>query len=190
MNKSPELIELCAAIEKWAGKPISGPKDFLALSMKIWNETHSQISISTLERVWGYVEGTQKAHRASLDILARCLGYTGYADFTKQLSQTQKPTSEYITNSTIRTEDLTMGAKIRLAWLPNRVVIIKFHGNLQFEVVESHNSKLKVGDTFQCAYFIENQPLYIDKLCQNDARPVSYVLGKSGGLTEVTLLAD
>ena len=26
MNKSPELIELCAAIEKWIGKPMSGPK--------------------------------------------------------------------------------------------------------------------------------------------------------------------
>ncbi len=190
MNKSPELIELCTAIEQWAGKTMSGPTDFDALSMKIWDKTHVQLSSSTLKRIWGYYKDTGKAHRSSLDILAQCLEYAGYADFTKQLSQCQKPTSEYITNSTIRAEDLTMGTTIRLAWLPNRVVIIKFLGNLQFEVVESHNSKLKVGDTFQCAYFIENQPLYLDKLCRNDAPSVSYVLGKSGGLTEVTLLAE
>lgn len=190
MNKSPELIELCAAIEKWIGKPMSGPNDFDALSMKIWNITHTQLSPSTLKRIWGYYKDTGKAHRSSLDILARCLGFAGYADFAKQLSKRQNPTSEYIANSTIRTEDLAVGATIRLAWLPDRTIIIKFLGNLLFEVIESYNSKLNVGSTFKCAYFITNHPLYFDKLCYGDAAPVSYVLGKSGGLTEVTLLAD
>lgn len=190
MNKSPELIELCTAIEQWAGKTMSGPNDFDALSMKIWDKTHIQLSSSTLKRIWGYYKDTGKAHRSSLDILSRCLGYTGYTEFLQQLSKIQKPTSEYIANSTIRTEDLAVGATIRLAWLPNRMVVVKFLGNLLFEVIESHNSKLKVGGTFTCAYFIKNHPLYLDKLCYGDATPVSYVLGKSGGLTEVTLLAD
>ena len=190
MNKSPELIELCTTIEQWAGKTMSGPNDFDALSMKIWDKTHIQLSSSTLKRIWGYYNDTGKAHRSSLDILSRCLGYTGYTEFLQQLSKKQKPTSEYIANSTIRTEDLAVGATIRLAWLPNRMVVVKFLGNLLFEVIESHNSKLKVGGTFTCAYFIKNHPLYLDKLRYGDGAPVSYVLGKSGGLTEVTLLAD
>ena len=83
MNKSPELIELCTAIEQWAGKMMSGPTDFDALSMKIWDKTHVQLSSSTLKRIWGYYKDTGKAHRSSLDILAQCLEYAGYADFVE-----------------------------------------------------------------------------------------------------------
>ena len=47
MNNSPEQIKLCTAIENWFGKPTSGPNDFDALSMKILDKTHTQLSSST-----------------------------------------------------------------------------------------------------------------------------------------------
>ena len=153
MNKSPELIELCTAIEQWAGKTMSGPNDFDALSMKIWDKTHIQLSSSTLKRIWGYYNDTGKAHRSSLDILSRCLGYTGYTEFLQQLSKKQKPTSEYIANSTIRTEDLAVpSVSLRKtkhsSCFRSSSVFLSFSCSSCFFL--SHNRKACCGSLFSC----------------------------------------
>lgn len=52
----------------------------------------------------------------------------------------------------------------------------------QCRVAESINFKLNVGDTFSCGCFINNYPLYLNRLLHGDMTPTSYVCGKEGGI--------
>ena len=65
-------------------------------------------------------------------------------------------------------------------------IISQFAGyrdwELTFLVVDSINSKLEKGDTFQCSIFIEGEPLYLDKLKHKRYTDVSYIAGKNEGI--------
>lgn len=80
------------------------------------------------------------------------------------------------------TEELSRGDRVRLTWHPDRTCDIEYHGNLHFEVVASENTRLKVGDTFECSLIVEGEPLYLDHLRQPGRPPVSYVCGKKSGV--------
>lgn len=51
-----------------------------------------------------------------------------------------------------------------------------------FEVVDSVNSKLLVGDRFCCSCFIDNEPLYLTRLVRDDKVLGVYVCGQKGGI--------
>jgi hypothetical protein len=74
-----------------------------------------------------------------------------------------------------------------IAWQPNRVCLLNYLGDNQFEVMESQNSKLKVGDTFRCGLFILGEPVYIDDLRQNNGigEPKLFVIGNKSGLVKL-----
>ena len=44
------------------------------------------------------------------------------------------------------------------------------------------NTRLKVGDTFECSLIIEGEPLYLDNLRQDGHPPIAYVCGKKSGV--------
>ena len=51
-----------------------------------------------------------------------------------------------------------------------------------YEVLDSQNSKLQVGDTFHCSIFIEGEPLFLDKLSHGTYQNIAYVAGKKDGV--------
>lgn len=55
-------------------------------------------------------------------------------------------------------------------------------GNSRFEVTESINSKLSVGDTFSCNLFIQNEPLYLSNLIHEGYTSLNYVAGENNGV--------
>ena len=186
MNKNyPEIKELCKALEKWAERPMRGPSDFDFLADAIWRHSKQQLSTSTLKRIWGYVDGTEKVRRSTLDILSRCAGYADWDMFVQSLPATSACSSDYILGDTLRSADLTVGDLLQLSWRPNRHLAVRYLGNMTYEVVKSENSKLHAGDTFSCTHFTVGQPLFIDHLQHDEAKPLAYVAGKNGGLTEV-----
>ena len=72
MNKKYSL--LTDAIEKYTSKKFKTNHDFEWLAKEIEEVTHEHLSTSTLMRIWGYRKGV-KAHKSTLDILARYIGY-------------------------------------------------------------------------------------------------------------------
>jgi hypothetical protein len=60
-----------------------------------------------------------------------------------------------------------------------------YKGNNQFEVTESENAKLKVGDSFTCDRFTPNEPLYVEHIT-DDGNKELFVMGNKGGLTKVS----
>ena len=189
MNKNaPEVIQLRKDVETRLGMRPAAPADFETLIAQVWLHLHENISLSTLERLWGYIDGANKTRRSTLNILSRYVGSRDWDDYTSRLLNEEQGSSNPFIADGVHTQDLQSGQKLEVTWLPNRRCVFRYLGDMRFEVVESVNSKLSVGDTFTSTFFLIGQPLYIDHLVLTGHPIVSYVAGNNGGLQSVSLL--
>jgi hypothetical protein len=183
----PEIYELRLRIETSIKRKIQTPADFDFLRGIIWERTHEQISTSTLKRLWGYVDGVDNARNSTLNVLSKALGYENWDAFILKLKSENVDNSDLVMSESMSSSDLKIGDMLMIAWQPNRVCRLKYLGDNQFEVMESQNSKLKVGDTFRCGLFILGEPVYINDLRQNNGtgEPKLFVIGNKSGLTKL-----
>ena len=183
----PEIYELRLRIETSIKRKIQTPADFDFLRGIIWERTHEQISTSTLKRLWGYVDGIDNARNSTLNVLSKALGYENWDAFILKLKLENMDNSDLVMSESVSSSDLKIGDRLMIAWQPNRVCRLKYLGDNQFEVMESHNSKLKVGDTFRCGLFILGEPVYINDLRQNNGtgEPKLFVIGNKSGLVKL-----
>lgn len=183
----PEIYELRLRIEASIKRKIETPADFDFLRGIIWERTHEQISTSTLKRLWGYVDGVDNARNSTLNVLSKALGYENWDAFILKLKSENVDNSDLVMSESVSSSDLKIGDRLMIAWQPNRVCRLKYLGDNQFEVMESQNSKLKVGDTFRCGLFILGEPVYINDLRQNNGtgEPKLFVIGNKSGLTKL-----
>ena len=183
----PEIYELRLRIEASIKRKIETPADFDFLRGIIWERTHEQISTSTLKRLWGYVDGIDNARNSTLNVLSKALGYENWDAFILKLKSENMDNSDLVMSESMSSSDLKIGDRLMIAWQPNRVCRLKYLGDNQFEVMESQNSKLKVGDTFRCGLFILGEPVYINDLRQNNGtgEPKLFVIGNKSGLTKL-----
>lgn len=188
MNKNaPEVIQLRKDVEARFGTRPATPSDFQSLTYQIYQCLHENLALSTLERLWGYVEGADNTRRSTLNILSRYVGSRDWDDYTTRLKEGEHGSSNPFIAEGIHTKDLQPGQVVEVTWLPNRRCVFRYLGDMRFEVVESVNSKLNVGDSFVSTFFLAGQPLYIDQLILTGHTPVSYIAGNNGGLQSVTL---
>lgn len=185
----PEIYELRLRIETSIKRKIETPADFDFLRGIIWERTHEQISTSTLKRLWGYVDGVDNARNSTLNVLSKALGYENWDAFILKLKSENVDNSDLVMSESMSSSDLKIGDMLMIAWQPNRVCRLKYLGDNQFEVMESQNSKLKVGDTFRCGLFILGEPVYINDLRQNNGtgEPKLFVIGNKSGLTKLII---
>ena len=187
-KNAPEIIQLRKDVEARLGMRPATPADFETLIAQIWLLLHENIALSTLERLWGYVNGANNTRRSTLNILSRYVGARDLDDYTDRLKAEEHDSSQPFIAEGIHTQELQPGQQLEVTWLPNRRCVFRYLGDMRFEVVESVNSKLSVGDTFVSTFFLIGQPLYIDHLILTGHNTVSYVAGNNGGLQSVTLL--
>ena len=191
MNKSaPEVIQLRKDVEARFGTRPATPADFESRTAQIWLCLHENLALSTLERLWGYVDGANNTRLSTLNILSRYVGSRDWNDYTNRLKEGEHGSSNPFIAEGIHTKDLQPGQSIEVTWLPNRRCVFRYLGDMRFEVVESVNSKLSAGDTFVSTFFLTGQPLFIDQLVLTGHTTVSYVAGNNGGLQSVTLLTQ
>ena len=189
MNKNaPEVIQLRKDVEARLGMRLVTPADYETLIAQIWLRLHENIALSTLERLWGYVEGANSTRRSTLNILSRYVGSRDWDDYISRLLNEEHGSSNPFIADGVHTQDLQPGQELEVTWLPNRRCKFRYLGNMRFEVLESVNSKLSVGDTFVSTFFLIGQPLYIDHLVLTGKNTVSYVAGNNGGLQSIKLL--
>lgn len=172
---------LCERVEQACGRKMMTPKDFQFLTAQIYAITNQSVSAPTLRRIWGYQDKGRFTPRGfTLNILARYVGFKSWADFCDIASDCDS--SDFINNRHFYVNELTPGDRMRIMWNPDRCVTIKFEGIDIFVVEESLNSKLKVGDRFCCRTFIQQEPLYLDRLIREGCMPSHYVCEKQGGI--------
>ena len=186
MNHSPEIKCLRSDLEQRVGQQLQSPADFQLLIQQIWEKNHAVLSLSTIKRLWGYVESNGAPRLSTLNTLAQFLGFTDWNAYLVALEQRGGTESTMFTGEGIQTADLQAGDRIAVAWQPNRQCIFRYVGDNQFIVEESKNAKLQQGTTFSAAHFMIGQPMYLDNILLADGTRTSYVAGKRNGLTSVT----
>ena len=146
------------------------------------------LSLSTIKRLWGYVESNGAPRLSTLNTLAQFLGFADWNAYLVSLEQRGGIESAIFTGEGIQTVDLQAGDRIAVAWEPNRQCNFRYLGDNQFVVEESKNAKLQRGTTFSAARFMISQPMYLDNIFLVDGTRTSYVAGKLNGLTSVIKL--
>ena len=88
----------------------------------------------------------------------------------------------------VKTEDLRVGDRLRIGWLPDRLCVVEFGGGRTFRAVETENSTMRPGDTFECGMFILGYPLAVDNFVHDSETVPRYVMGTDHGLTTLERL--
>lgn len=180
MNKSPEISFLLDEVAKQFGGRLETSTDFDALEAAIAEKLSDTISSATLKRLWGYVSQHPRQRLSTLDLLAR---YTGRKDFRSLCLELQE-TSDFFSETSIRSEEIEPGRHLQLRWMPDRVVIFRALGAGRFEVEDGGRSKLRAGDRVEALEFIQGQPLYLS-IERDGVRLRPYVAGRAKGLTHI-----
>lgn len=175
---------LCEAIEKRAGMKMKTSTDFDWLSKQIMDTVHQMVSANTLKRLWGYYEHVHvKTRKNVLDMLSQYLGYSSYSVFMMNINAKEgKSISDFVNTRHLETKRLNTGALISVNWQPDRTMTIEHLGDGRFIIREVENSKLCVGDTFECYLMIEGEPLFLSNLVHLGNSPMAYQAGKIGGI--------
>lgn len=183
---------LCHAVEVALGIKISGPKSFECLRTFIYNRTGQYIGLTTLKRIWKYIDATHKTRHDTLSILARAVGFADYDDFLKvnkhNSTETRISSSPKFGRSIDVINDLQEGDELKLYWHPERECHVKYLGNMQFEVLSSKNTRIKAGDTFFCHLILAGHPLYLSGLSRKNSAPMAYICGKLHGGIQFEIL--
>ncbi|MGM9734883.1 MAG: hypothetical protein ACI3ZL_00570 [Candidatus Cryptobacteroides sp.] len=182
-NIIPELTYLLSAVEKKYGRRIATSTDFESLSVVIEHEAGDHVSSSTLKRLWGYVSMKPTPRIATLDVLSRYVGVRDFHGFCEALRQSSIYDSTFFSSRCICASDLEAGEQILVGWAPDRIVRLRYLGESEFEVADSRNSQLRVGDRFGLANVLMGYPLYISRILRDGEWTPSYVAGRNGGIT-------
>lgn len=187
MENEKEIIVLRSMIEESVGRKMLSPSDFQFLTGVIAERCKETLGVTTLKRIWGYIDGYDTLRNSTLSILARCVGYRDWADFQKNY-HAEGESSNPVLGRVIESALLETGVSLRVTWAPDRRCTFLHLGDGRFEVTAAENSKLRVGDTFHCSYFVIGQPLYMDDFVRCQSAPSMFVVGNKGGLSEVSIL--
>lgn len=169
-------------IEQMMGKPLQVAGDFARLSERLVQRTRERVSASTLRRFWGYDSEGVQPRRYTLDVLSRFVGYRSFDDFCQKNGEGEVQSGLVLADK-VTASELHPGERLRLTWLPDRVMVVEHDGDGRFTVVEAQNTRLSAGDTFEVSVFIAHEPLYLDRLVHDGGQPAVYVVGKKDGIT-------
>lgn len=187
----PEITALRSRVEEKYGEPLETHNGFILLVGAIEAEVREHVSESTLERMWGY--STREAAYISLrtlNVLSRYVGASSWKGFREDLKTSSQVESEEFSGDSIVTAALSAGKRLQLGWLPDRMITVEYRGMNRFVVIESLNSSLRPGDSFECLQIQVGRPLYLDRFRRAGADgEARYVAGDRSGLTLVKVYA-
>lgn len=183
-----QVKELREEVEKIVGK-ISGHNKFIELTSLIEDKCKEHISITTLERLWGY--STRNANNISeriLDIIAEFVDAKDWHHFC-HTPRNNKESELFRNDSIINCNKLEKGTRLRLGWMPDRICEIEYLGNNRFIATRTENSSIKPGDSFSCLQIQKGRELYMDYFAHSGETGtdsnVRYVVGQINGLSIV-----
>ncbi len=169
-------------MEKVSGRRMQTPQDFDFLAEKILGKTQQRISVSTLKRLYGYVNAESSLRRSTLDILSQYVGYVSWAAFCVRNEEDLPVKSYPLLAESLSADILCEDDRVVVTWMPDRECVFRCTGFHHFVVERSRGSKLREGDTFVCHLFIKGEPLYLESVVMQGAQPVNYVCGRENGV--------
>lgn len=188
MSKKTALQTLIHATNQSLGYTPKTPTDFNDLSLAIKKKTNYSISLSSLKRLWGYVDYKSFPSPNTLNILARYNEYEDWEDFLKSNEFSEdSQTSEFLKGSVIDAESLIPGDTVRINWELDKTCDIEYLGDHRFRITSSQNIKLKGGDTFTLHSVCVGLPFFAADIHREDEIIPGYVGAKNNGITSIML---
>ena len=184
-----EILQLREMVETSVSRKMKTPADFQFLTGVIQERCKETLGVTTLKRIWGYVDGYDTTRYSTLSILARCVGFRDWDDFLANHARSGE-SSNPVLGRALHPDDIPQEGLVRIAWAPDRRVLLRHLGDGHFLVMESENSKLKPGDSFHCSCLILGEPLYLDNFVRGSNAPTLFVVGNKGGLTEARMVRE
>ncbi|MBR6284407.1 MAG: hypothetical protein IKR25_08965 [Muribaculaceae bacterium] len=187
MNVNRDDIDaLLHLVELKLGRSLVTPYDFDMLTAAVAKKTGTSISRSTVKRLVGYVGDKHEPSPTTLNTLAR---YAGYRDWSAFLSRGSDPTSGTLNDELVQTAQLTVGDRIELEWLPDRHCVLRYLGEIRFEVEQVTGShSLASGDTLNVMVFCLGQPLQATNHHHGGTIHPLYIAASQHGLTALHLI--
>lgn len=190
-SDAPQVVALRNEVEKIAGS-VSSHSVFEKLSGLIEIKCREYVSVTTLERLWGYsTRGSNNISVRILDILARFTGSKDFKNFCEEVLKERCLESEmFVADDVINSNELAVGTCIRLAWLPDRICEVEYVGNNRFVVSRTENSSIRPGDSFSCIQIQKGRELYMDCFVRKGESGSCnrYVVGQLNGITMVDII--
>lgn len=167
------------------GSPIIYPGDCERLALDIRLRLNETMGVTTIKRLMGFASDVAEPRKSTLDLLARYAGYDCYESMLRDLCPGGD--SDFEEKADIASTDLVPGQQVAFEYLPDRKVKLRYLGNSEFEVTESENGSLKVGDTVTVSSFINNSPLVVSKVMRDGVDLGRYTAGKVSGIFNLYL---
>ena len=188
----PQIYALRQSVESRFGKKLAVHADFQTLVAEIEMEQRLHISETTIERVWGYsTRGYETVSLHTLDVLSQYASGCYWDEFCKFLHKDGNCESAFFNVEHIATNELSVGERLRIGWLPDRICEIRYLGENRFVAEHCENSKLQTGDTFTCLQFAFGLPLTMNDLRRNNALiGTTYMVGQNNGLTSLVRIKE
>lgn len=162
------------------------PSDCEFLSLDIESKTGVRIGATTLKRLLGFAQDDRLPHASTLDAIAR---YLGYAHWDELMDIEDKGNSDFeATEEEIRSDDLAPNRIVEFAYLPDRLVRLKYLGSHRYLVLESQNSKLQADDEIEVQNFVLHHPLLVLQVWRHGEKLGQFTAGRISGLSSITLL--
>ena len=183
----PQVAALRREVEKVVGN-VGGHDKFVKLTELIESKCKEHISVTTLERLWGY--STRNANKISeriLDIIARFVDANNWEDFCIGLSRNRESIL-FEGDDIINCDNLKIGSRIKLGWQPDRVCEVEYLGDYRFVATKTENSTIRPGDTFRCLQIQKGRELQMDNFTRCNEQESScarYIVGRTNGLSVV-----
>ena len=163
------------------------PSDCDFISLDIESKTGVRIGATTLKRLLGFAQDERVPHASTLDAIARYLGYAHW----EELSQIEdKGNSDFdVTDEEVRSADLQPDAVVEVTYLPDWKVRMKYQGNNRYQIIESLNSKLQVGDEVEILNFVLHHPLFVLNVWRSGESLGQFTAGRVSGLSSIVVLS-
>lgn len=188
MENYQALEALVSATNKKIGYIPSTPSEFNQLSLMINQETERTLSLSSIKRIWGYVPYDGFPSVTTLNTLAFFNGYRDWNTFLISLSTEEIEDSGFMLDSIVNTESLKPGDRLLIKWGVGKSCEIECLGQMNFQVVSSHNIKLAVGDHLKLHTVCVGHPLYASDIQHGDLHLPAYIGAKKGGIKSINFL--
>ena len=155
-------------IKKKSGLSFDKALDFSTLAILIANETKSTIGVTTLKRLFGYINDPRETNKGTLNILAQYLGYHSWEEY----ASTVRIDSDWnVESDTIWIVNLSVGTVVEVVYL-NRTVtfeVVNAEEGKALRVADAKNSSLHKGDIAYIDRLRKGERLEARKVCRGGA---------------------
>lgn len=173
-----------------SGLSFSQSKDYALLAGMIESATGEHISDNTLRRLMGVKVDAGVPRLATLDIIARYLGYKSW-DLYERFGSSETPDSRFVEDKiVISSNHLTVGQQVELKYHPNRTLLLEYCGDEVFLVKTVSGGSLQVCDRLTIYSFVEGMTLFVSNVEREGKSLGQYVAGEVSGLLSVRLLLN